>query len=343
MFGPYKIAGVVLITIGSIASIGFSQHRIDTLHESALEGELLYIPSEKLLTHFTAGMSNVIADLLWIETIQYTVKEFKEQERKFEWLEHMCHAVADLDPHFIGAYTNGATFLSSIGADDEALKLLKLGFRRNPRSWEIPHEIVKIYVLNRRDRPESPAVTTHYLRMMAERHEHPEMYLMWARRIQEQNDLTHEAREIWEDVLANSKDKFIRELASANLRILVIGENVDTLNKLAERFETAMGRRPRDIQELVDVGMLETVPVQDADSGRYFLDETGEVQNTVLLEDVKNRMLIAINARGRLTAKDRGRNAVDLDEWLEWIGEDLPEHPLPGGTWKYAAAKGELY
>ena len=207
-----KIIASVVVVLGSMGFIGFSQSRIDALHEEALEDELLYIPSNTLLTHFTAGMSNVVADMLWIETIQYTVKEFHDPQRKFTWLEQMCHAVTDLDPYFEGVYVNGGMFLSSVGADEKALKLLKKGFVRNPESWEIPYEMVKVYVLNRRDQPQSPAITTHYLRMLAERHEHPEMYLSWARRIQEQNDLKKEGRAIWEDVIKNSKDKFVREL-----------------------------------------------------------------------------------------------------------------------------------
>ena len=337
-----KIISAGLVIISSMAFIGYSQLKIDTLHEEALADELLYIPSKSLLTHFTAGMSNIVADLLWIETIQYTVQEFHSKERKFAWLEQMINAVVDLDPYFVDAYATGSMFLSSIGADDKALTLLKKGFVRNPDSWEIPYEIVKLYVLNRRDRPEAPAVTTHYLRMLAERHEYPELYLDWARHIQEQNSLKQEARAIWEDVLQNSENKFIRELAYANLRLLIIRDNVETLTELTIQFENQAGRAPLNLDELIAGGLLETLP-SDEDQGTYFLDAEGSVRNTVLLEDTKRRMLMLLNSEGRTKAKQMGRKASNLDQWLEWTGQDLPQHPVPGGQWRYDPVAGEVY
>ncbi len=342
MIKVIKILAATLAVVCSMGFIGFSQSRIDSLYEEALEDELLYIPNKTLLSHFTAGMSNVVADLLWIETIQYTVKEFHNPERKFAWLEHMCHAAADLDPYFEGVYVHGGMFLSSIGADEEALNLLKVGFERNPDSWRIPHEIVKVYMLNRRDDPESPAVAVHYLRMLAERHEHPKMYLDWARRIQEQNDLKGEARAIWEDVLANSKDEFIRELAEHNLRMLVTRDNVDTLNDLAEKYALQTGRKAGHLGELVESGLLVSLPLED-DHGAYFIDRAGVVQHTILVQEQKDRMLVGLNSFAVDIVQKKGRKASSLEEWVEWVGKDLPEHPVPGETWGYDLESGRLY
>lgn len=337
-----KIIASVLVVLSSMGFIGFSQMRIDALHEEALEDELLYIPNKTLLKHFTAGMSNIVADLLWLETIQYTVKEFHDPEHKFTWLEHMCNAVVDLDPYFEGAYVNGGMFLSSIGADEKALNLLKKGFVRNPNSWEIPYEIVKVYILNRGSLPQSPAVTTHYLRMLAERHEHPEMYLSWALHIQEENNLKKEGLAIWEDVIKNSKDEFVRELAEHNLQILIIRNDVDTLNALVGDFAAQAGRKPAHLDELVTAGLLASLPVED-EYGRYSIDEAGEVQHTLLLQERAEGMLLSLNALGFEASQDKGRQARGLAEWVEWLGRDLPEHPVPGETWRYDPKTGKLY
>ena len=336
-----KMLAAGLVVISSMTFVGYSQVKIDTLHEEATGDELLYIPSKSLLKHFTAGMSNVVADLLWLETIQYTVREFHSQERKFTWLEHMINAVADLDPHFVDAYANGSMFLSSIGADEQALKLLKKGFIRNPQSFEIPHEIVKLYVLNRRDRPESPAVTTHYLRMLAERHEYPELYLNWARHIQEANNLDQEARAIWEDVLNTSEDEFIRELAHANLRLLIVGDNVRTLSDLVGQFKTQSGRAPFNLEELIDAGLLADLP-SSQENGAYFIDLNGEVQNTILIEDTKRRTLMSLNGLARTKAAEKGRNARTIEELFMWLDRELPPHPVPGGEWQYDPTSGAI-
>ena len=336
-----KILASVVVVLCSMGLVGYSQSRIDALHEEALDDELLYIPSKTLLTHFTAGMSNVVADLLWIETIQYTVKEFHDPQRKFKWLEHMCNAVTDLDPYFKGVYVNGGMFLSSVGEDEKALKLLKKGFVRNPDSWEIPYEIVKVYVLNRRDDPQSAAITTQYLRMLAERHEHPEMYLSWALRIQEQNNLKRTGRAIWEDVLKNSTDTFIRELAAHNLRVLTVRDTVDTLNELVAEFAAQRGRNPAGLEELVTAGLLVEVPQAD-EYGVYSIDGTGTVQHTVLQREREKGLLVALNTLGFEAAQGKDRNPRDLAEWTEWVGEDLPEHPVPGESWHYDPETGRI-
>ena len=336
-----KTITVALIALSGVGFLGYSQTRIDELREQSRSEELLYLPNKSLLTHFTAGLSNVVADLLWLETIRYTVQEFHNPDRKFTWLEQMCHAVTDLDPYFVGAYTHGGMFMSSIGADEKALRLLEKGFKNNPDSWEIPYEIVKVHVLNRKDRPESPAIATHYLRMVAERHEHPESYLNWARRIQELNNLDQEAYAIWEDVLATSSDPFIRELAEGHLRILVVRDSVKVLEAAAESFARNTGRPASSVYELAETGYVDTVPNEE-EYGRYFFDDEGVVQNTLLLEELKGRMLVGINVQGRLAAKEHGRIAASMDEWLEWYGHELPEHPLPGHSWQFDPETGEL-
>lgn len=335
-----KISLSLLVVAASLGLVGFSQTRIDALREEALKNELLYIPSKAVLKHLTAGMNNVVADLLWLETIKYTVAEFHNPERKFKWLEHMLNAAVDLDPYFEGVYVNGGMFLSSIGAEDKAMDLLKKGFVNNPRSWEIPHEIVKVYILNRRDDPTAATAATHYLRMVAERHDHPQLYLNWARHIQEEKDLGGESRAIWEDVIRTAEDPFVRELAERNLRILIAHDAVDALQEAVNRVEAATGRIPDTLHELVDGGWIQSLPNED-ELGAFFIHD-GDVHSALVLEDKRERMLMYLNARLRVVSEDHGRHPATLEEFAEWNGEGVPPHPVPGKNWTYDPQTGEI-
>lgn len=318
-----------------------AQHRIDEMRNAAVGDELLYIPSKAILKHLTAGMSNIVADLLWIETIQYTVGEFHNPERKFQWLDHMLSATTELDPYFEGAYVNGGMFLSAIGRDERALEYLKEGFVRNPDSWKLPHEIVKVYTLNRREEPEAIAVAPYYLRMVAERHKYPQLYLNWARQIQEREDLAEQSRVIWEDVIRTAKDPFVREVAQKNLSVLVAGDMEKTLQQLSDRYRAENGHSPRNLEEFVQLGWIDRLPDKTI-YGEFLLGNEGTVISMRVREDRLERMLMIANTRLRLKSDEYGRKPLTLGECEEWLGDELVEYPIPGGNWSYDPVTGQL-
>lgn len=340
--GTLRRVVVGIAVVASLFGVAFlAQQRIDAMRATAVGDELLYIPSKAILKHLTAGMSNVVADLLWIETIQYTVSEFHNPERKFRWLDHMLGAATELDPYFEGVYVNGGMFLSAIGRDERALDYLKEGFVRNPRSWKLPHEIVKVYTLNRREEPEAIAVAPYYLRMVAERHQYPQLYLNWARQIQEREDLAGQSRAIWEDVIRTAKDPFVREVAEKNLNILIAGDTETALQRLCDRYRETHGTAPERLEDLVRVGWIDEVPNENA-YGKFLLDAEGNVISLRVREDKLERMLMPVNTRLRLQAEERGRKPASLDECEEWLGDELLPYPIPGGDWTYDPATGAI-
>ncbi len=329
------------VAAAGLSATVFSQTRVDALHHEATDDELLYIPSKAILKHLTAGMSNVVADLLWIETIQYTVREYHNPERKFAWLNHMINASVELDPYFTGVYQQGGMFLSAVGSDDMALDLLERGYVKNPDTWQIPYEIVKIFTLNRRDEAESPALAAQWLRIMAPHHQYPELYLNWARQIEQRNNLAGQSRAIWEDVIATAKDPFVREVAQRNLRILVADDAAKALQGLAERYASEQGHAPASLNEFVRLGWIDHIPVPEQ-YGEFFLDETGRVQSVVVLEDTRDRMLLGLNTQITLMSNEHGRKPVNLDELAQWMGNPVPAHPVPGRTWTYDPNSGKI-
>jgi len=333
---------ITAAVVASLFGVAYTaQQRIDAMREAAVGDELLYIPSKSILKHLTAGMSNIVADLLWIETIQYTVGEFHNPERKFRWLDHMLDAATELDPYFEGVYVNGGMFLSAIGRDERALDYLKEGFIRNPQSWKLPHEIVKVYTLNRRDEPEAIAVAPYYLRMVAERHKYPQLYLNWARQIQEREDLAGQSRAIWEDVIRTAEDPFVREVAEKNLKILVAGDARSDLQKLSDRFVHEQGRVPHDLEELVSIGWLDAIPDEQT-YGTFLIGEDGQVVSLSVQQDKLERMLMMVNARLRTLSDERGRKPTTRGEAEAWLGDELVPYPIPGKDWTFDPAKGEL-
>ena len=334
------IAGI-LVAVTTLGVAAICQNNLDALRAERQEEELLYFPNEKLLTHLTAGLDSVAADLLWLRTIKYTVAEFHNPQRKFLWLEHMCKAVVVLDPYFEDAYVFGGTFMASIGADDRALEFLKSGLENNPDSWKIPFEIAKIFLLNRRDEPESLEQVIHYLTLVAERSDEPEFFMNWIHKIQEKGNLSGEARSVWEEVVKNSNDDFMRELAQSKLTKLDIGDTIAILKGAMARFRAERGGNPVDLDELVSAGYLTGLPTHP-DHGRYFLDWNGDIRNTILVESRTHELRTILAQHIQAFKQEENRYPASLAELEGYMGAPAPSHPDVLREWGYDPLTGTL-
>lgn len=196
----------------------FAQTRVDAARRDAPPGggELLYLPNERLMTHFTAGLGGVIADLLWIRCVQYTAAEAKGA-RNFAWLNHMVNTVVRLDPHFTDAYRYGGMFLAALKADDDAsLDLLHRGMAMCPFAWELPYEAAMVHLLNRRDRPDSARRAAVYLARAAATGNAPPFVVDIAAQLQGEYNLLDVEERMWRQILA-SPNTLLHELAAEKL------------------------------------------------------------------------------------------------------------------------------
>jgi len=318
-----------------------AQRRLNALHESAFHDELLYLPNEKLLTHFTAGMNSVIADVLWIQCIQYTARHFKG-DGKFTWLNHMGRMITRLDPYFVAAYRYGGVFLAMLKADDDAcIDLLKRGMRHNPSAWELPHEIAMTYLLNRPEHPETQVQAAKYLAMAVATGRAPRYVAGLAATLQERHDLAAVEREMWEQTL-QSGDELLRQLAERKLQELALRETCAQLDAAVAAYTERQGTPPKDLRSLLGAGLIAGIPV-DPLGGRFFIDADGTPKNTTVLDDRATRALNAIRTGLRAFEKKHGRWPDSLDE-LETgqIMAAVPAHPYAARTWRYDAATGEV-
>lgn len=92
------------------------------------------IPPPPHLEYFSFGFQSVIADNLWIRTIQdfdYCEKEVsKSRCQRNSWLYLMLDAITNLSPDFKAAYVDGGVALSVVISDAEgATKIYEKGLR----------------------------------------------------------------------------------------------------------------------------------------------------------------------------------------------------------------------
>lgn len=337
-----KAVAAVLVASVSLGAISFAQVRLDRMRQTKFDDELLYLPNEKLLNHFTGGMSGVIADILWLRCIQYTSKHFNS-DHKFTWLAHMGNTITRLDPYFVDAYRYTGIFLAGLKADDTAsIVLMKRGFVQNPQAWELPYEISMVYLLNRRDQPGSAEAAARYLTMAVATEKAPDSVLEIAQGLQRKHNLVEVERQLWEDMLRTSRDELRRDMAKRKLHELDIRQNVAALEQILQDFEKTQGRKAAALEEIVAAGYLPQLP-PDPLGGRYFLDPDGKAQNTTLLDGLVERRLDILRGHVERFRRQCERLPASLDEMVNLkVISSIPPHPYRDRTWSYNPRTGDV-
>ncbi len=86
------------------------QLHIDGLRASLPAGyEVLYLPTGKHIQLLSFGYQQLIADIIYLWSIQYTGDT--EQPDRFARVEHMYTVIGDLDPNYTDPYQVGAMIM----------------------------------------------------------------------------------------------------------------------------------------------------------------------------------------------------------------------------------------
>ncbi len=313
-----------------------AQIRLDGVGETRAADELMFLPNEKLLTHFTGGMGSVVADLLWLQCVQYTAEQ-AQGERSFKWLDQMVTTVVRLDPYFVDVYKYGSVFLAALRADSDAsLKLIHHGMVVNPDSWELPYQAAMNYLLNRRDRPEAKVRGAHYLAMSAATGHAPDFVTQTAAALHEEQGLADVERDMWRGMAA-SEDRMLREMAERKLVELDIRDTCRVLNERLAQYVAQRGARPGSLAELG----LKTE--QDLLGGRFFFDAAGVVRNTTVLNEKKQKLLNVLEGAIERYHADKGAWPPDVETLtVEGFVDRAMPHPYARERWDYDPATGVI-
>ncbi len=334
------LIAILAVVLGFTCTIGVQRH-LDAMRARARSQQLLYLPNEKLLNHFCAGMDSIVADFLWLKCVQYTAEQFHSNQQ-LTWLNHMANMIARLDPYNVAVYRYLSIFLSSLKADDNAsIELLQRGMVNNPFAYELPYEIAMTYLINRREQPDSSVQAAKYLGMAVETGHAPPFVLEVAQVLQGKHNLFDVERSMWQHT-RNSGDAFMRELAERKLTELDLRITCTQLDKTIQAYRLRYGQPPKTIEDLVASGDLANSPA-DPLGGRFFIDATGHARNTTVLDEhtkrLRNYLREAIEG-----FQERFHHApASLDEIVtEHIMDHIPQHPYADRSWRYDPATGAV-
>jgi hypothetical protein len=330
-----------LAAIGAlIAGAILAQRGADDARAMA-DGELLYLPNEKLLSHFTGGMDSIVADMLWLRCVQYTGEQLRG-EHSFTWLQHMLETTVRLDPYFTDAYRYGGMFLASLRADSDAgLDLLRRGVVMRPDAWELPYEMGMIYLLNRPEDPDAQRRAAACFAMAAARPGAPGFVREVAGALGEDYDIAELERQMWAHML-ESEDQLLRDLAQRKLVLSELREFARAATGVAQAYLRETGRTPRNLEELVDAGGLNALPA-DPLGGEFFVGPDVTVYSTSVLDEQVQRRRAILQRQIEGYHAEYGAWPASLETLVESTAlTTLPPHPYPERAWQYDPGTGRV-
>jgi tetratricopeptide (TPR) repeat protein len=189
------------------------QWAIELSRQNRATSDSLYLPNGKLLPVVSLGYDNVMADVLWLYSIQYVMEQFWG-EHKYVWLFHIFDIITELDPQFEAAYVQGAVFLGMMqGRPQKAIELLEKGKRNNPDAWVYPAEQSFYAALQLKDRKRA----LEYLNEAASKPGAPPQLLSRLAYLYQKNGKAELALRQWMQMEQTTQDPKFRKVAQANV------------------------------------------------------------------------------------------------------------------------------
>ncbi len=120
--------------------------------KNAIEKNVKFnLPSSDIVKAVSIGYDNFLADLLWLQFIQYNGSSFTNNAVLPETFS-LVDTITSLDPYFVDAYTYGAYALTDNKEFDKAIIILDKGMKNNPKDWYLPYQMGFLYYINKKNK-----------------------------------------------------------------------------------------------------------------------------------------------------------------------------------------------
>lgn len=201
------------LALGLLLGAMHAVHRIAE-HGETRRSQVAGLPSIAFLETVALGYRTAVADLAWLQAVQY-FGEHRQGGNDLAEFSHFVHAVNVLDPRFAHPYIFGAIVLATEGRDlAAALDILRRGARANPESALFPFEMGFLHYVQGGD----VRAAMHYMQLAAQKpggRDRAQRFLAFMNR---KLGRLETAWMLWDDLRRTTKDPGLRMVADESCR-----------------------------------------------------------------------------------------------------------------------------
>ncbi len=200
-----EISALVLVAILLVVSA----RSVEELSGEKRRLEVLYLPSGEFIDQASLGYRNLVADLLWIKTVQY-YGGYRWGKNDLALFSHLVDVITDLDPQFIFAYLFGGLVIAEdLGYFEEGSAFIEKGIKNNPTEWWLLFELGFLNYIYANDY----AKASHYFQLSSRLPGADEITKRFAAFVAAKAGHTETSIAMWEELSRTSDNPYIRDMA----------------------------------------------------------------------------------------------------------------------------------
>jgi len=268
-----------VLLLAGFTGVWHLQQSIDQQKNATqLEQDQLMLRSGKLVQKLSLEYAPLMGAIYWTRVVQYFGEKHRLHQTNLELLWPLLDIATTVDPHLMPAYRFGSMFLSDHpprgeGRPDLAVQLLERGIRANPEQWRLYQDLGNVYYFDAKDYPKASAA-------FAEGSKNPKA-MIWmkvmAAKIAAEGESPETSYFLWQQVYQSTTDPMVKKNAGEHIRLMQVELDLKAINRLSDDFQKQTGHRAARINELVQAGLLNGVPL-DPDGFPYALGDDGKAE-----------------------------------------------------------------
>jgi tetratricopeptide (TPR) repeat protein len=223
----------------------------------------------------SADQYQFISQLISLKCLFYfgTLVDVKKQMPDWLRLQRALYTATRLDPYNMDAYYFAQAILPwDAGKPQEAIDLLEYGFAHRTWDWYLPFFLSFDYAFFLKDYGKA----AEYLQKAAELNPRAAWFSTLAARYYYEGGKTALALAYLRELIPTTRSEAIKKLLIIRAEAL---ERIFQLEEAIADFSTRFHRAPKNLQELVEVSILNSLP-EDPYGGTFYLDKEGNVRTT---------------------------------------------------------------
>jgi len=247
---------LALMFILLMVGVGVLQYKYDSRRGYFSERDVFVtLPSGKTLRILSFGFRNLVADMLFIWSIQFYSTYYLTNASHY--IEHVFNTITDINPQYEEPYIVGSWIMAlEVGDIKMAMRLLQKGSANMPDNFIFDYELgfyayrdLKDYALAEKffaRAASKPGAPSHVVRKRAH------MVYM-------EDDLQY-AYQLWMDIYKKAKDRLELTVARNHLNQIKFEIDKKFLDQQIARFKQMYKRFPYELAELKKTGLVKEIP-----------------------------------------------------------------------------------